>query len=326
MQKIILIVGQSNDPHIDEVSSHLRALGASPVLFDISSDTIELSVSDGVVSGAVNCHGDTRKVDFRDVCCVWNRFKQWCDYTAKTAEERSEVRFAWIEWMDTLSSMEKYVATDRWVNPPEAERSMSRKGVQHVLATKVGLRIPDTVITNDPDSILHLFERHDRLIYKPQRSSNLTDCRTILTTEIDAAKILSSREEVRLAPGIYQELIEKDHELRVTIVGDEVFPVRINSQEHEATEIDWRRSFLGAEAHEIATLDSELSGQLLEFHKRAGLVYGAYDIIIPKSGEPVFLEVNPAGQWLWMEQMLGIPISERLAVRMFETVSSLQAT
>ncbi len=125
-----------------------------------------------------------------------------------------------------------------------------------------------------------------------------------------------------MAPGIYQELIDKDHELRVTIVGNTLFAVRIFSQRHEATKLDWRNVVLGADDHEVVVLDEQLAERLLEFHRRAGLIYGAYDVIIPKVGDPVFLEVNPAGQWMWLENLLEIPISKQLAMLFAESKST----
>jgi glutathione synthase/RimK-type ligase-like ATP-grasp enzyme len=318
MSKTVLIIGQSPDAHIDAVSAHLRSMGATPVLFDISRHSIELSVRNGVVSGYVTCDSDNKKVPFESIHSVWDRFKQWCDHTIGDEAVRSEVRFAWSEWMDTLASLSEYVAPDRWINP-YSQRVVSCKAVQHVLASEIGFRVPDTSVTNDADAVLKLFERHERVIYKPNSGLDLTDGRIVFTTEVDQESIRASVREIQVAPGIFQHLVEKDHELRVTVVGSQLFPVRINSQNSDSTQVDWRRDVLREEMYEVATLDESLSERILEFHRRSKLVYGAYDLIITHGGEAVFLEVNPAGQWMHYEMLFGLPISREMAVRLVES-------
>jgi glutathione synthase/RimK-type ligase-like ATP-grasp enzyme len=314
MQKNVLIVGQSDDPHVDVVMSHLRTMGASPVVFEISKHLIELSVASGVASGYF--FADGKKINFDSIHSVWWRLKQWCDQSENDAAVRSEERFAWQEWTETLQSLPSYVARGRWINNIHDAQLIARKAAQHILASEIGFRVPETAITNDAESVIRLFGRNKRVIYKPNKSPNLSHCRVVFTNEIDPDIVLSSTDEIRIAPGIFQELVEKDYELRVMIVGENIFPVRINSQTREITQIDWRRSQLGPGMYEKATLDTATASRLLEFHKKAKLVYGAYDLIVTKSGEPVFLEVNPGGQWLWMEEALGIPVAKEVAARL----------
>jgi hypothetical protein len=313
-----LIIGQPDDPHVQKVGEHLRGMGIRPVLFDLSTDVVDMSVHRGIASGYVVGGQADERVDFEDIRSVWNRLKQRCDDSDPDPAVRAERRFAWSEWIECLDSMTHYVAPGRWVNSPVQDQLMCRKAIQHTLASQLGFRVPETAITNDADSVLQLFSRHERVIYKPNRSSHLTDGRFIFTTEIDPERVRGSAAEIAAAPGIYQELIEKAYELRVMIVGEAVFPVRIDSQECESTAIDWRRTLLGPEYHHAVEIDADLSRRLLQFHARAKLVYGAYDLIVTKEGEPVFLEVNPAGQWMWMEDALDLPISRAVAVELAE--------
>ena len=44
-----------------------------------------------------------------------------------------------------------------------------------------------------------------------------------------------------------------------------------------------------------------------------GLRYGAVDLMVPVDGPPIFLEVNPAGEWGMLARDLGLPIAESLA-------------
>lgn len=311
--KNVLIIGQEDDPHVASVTAAIKNMGAVPELLDVAFARVSIDLSSRAKSFFSPAGDLSRRVGFEEIHSVWYRLKRRCEHIADTSEQRAEARFEWAEWMSLVESLSFIAAPTRWVNSHSIGRAMASKATQKTIAVKVGLRVPDTAVTNNPDSVLDLFSRHERLIYKSLRSAELSDCRGIFTTEISKSQVLSSARQIRVAPGIFQELIEKDHELRVTVVGEKLFSVRIDSQKIANTQLDWRRSMLGKELHEEVEIPEDLAVKILQFHKCSGLIYGAYDIVVPKIGEPVFLEVNPAGQWMWMEEMLGLPISLEIA-------------
>jgi glutathione synthase/RimK-type ligase-like ATP-grasp enzyme len=96
------------------------------------------------------------------------------------------------------------------------------------------------------------------------------------------------------------------------VVGRDVHCIRIDSQATARTALDWRTDQLGL-AYHVEQLPSAIEDMLLAFHQTLGLVYGAYDFIVTPDEQYVFLEVNPVGQWLWLEEITGIPISDSIA-------------
>jgi glutathione synthase/RimK-type ligase-like ATP-grasp enzyme len=104
-----------------------------------------------------------------------------------------------------------------------------------------------------------------------------------------------------------------------------VFAVKIDSQEKEQTKYDWRKDQLNV-GYKTFDLPIEIKTKLLALHKEFKLVYGAYDFIVDPNGEYYFLEVNPAGQWLWMEEAIGLNISEAVAKRLLEGNNYWQKT
>ena len=122
---------------------------------------------------------------------------------------------------------------------------------------------------------------------------------------------LSLLDTVRLAPVIFQEYIPADFDLRVTVVGTRVFPAAIHSQETDYP-IDFRMS-LGQARTEPATLPAALERRLLSLMERLGLEYGAIDLRRTPDGEYVFLEVNTAGEFLFVEERTGQPIARAVA-------------
>jgi glutathione synthase/RimK-type ligase-like ATP-grasp enzyme len=110
----------------------------------------------------------------------------------------------------------------------------------------------------------------------------------------------------------FQEYIEKKYEIRLTIMGNTYIPVRINSQEREETRVDWRNGDQVL-AYDGVRLPEEFVTKVHRLMHRLGLVYGAIDLIVTPDDDIVFLEVNPTGQYAWLEFDLGLPMAESMA-------------
>ena len=105
---------------------------------------------------------------------------------------------------------------------------------------------------------------------------------------------------IRLAPGIFQEYIPKRVELRVTIIGDDVFTAELHSQMYEETRYDWRHYEVEIPMYEHQ-LPVEIAEQCLALTKAYGLNFSTSDMIVTPDGRYVFLEMNPNGQFLWVQ-------------------------
>jgi hypothetical protein len=190
-----------------------------------------------------------------------------------------------------------------WVNPLEAHRRASQKPRQLHEAVAAGLRIPPTLISNDPDAIRALLRGGEPIIYKPFHPAGWNDgddlafAYTAVVTEDD----LPDDDTLRLTPGIFQPLIPKRHELRVTCIGDQLVTARLLSQDEAATRVDWR-SRGGRVPLVPDTLPAAVEDACWLLLHRLGLVFGCIDLIVTPDGDVVFLEVNEQGQWLWIEE------------------------
>ena len=130
-------------------------------------------------------------------------------------------------------------------------------------------------------------------------------------TRILRQEELALLDHARDAPVIFQEYIEALYDLRVTIVGEEVFSAAIHSQQ-TAYAVDFRMDMENA-AIEAMLLPAEVEDAIRSLVDRLGLVYGAIDMRRTPDDQYVFLEINPAGQWLFVEQKTGQPIAAALA-------------
>lgn len=216
----------------------------------------------------------------------------------------ADCKFADAECRQFRQGLFDLLAPDAfWVNPPAAVERANLKLRQHRLAVEVGLAMPETLYTNDPEQIRGFLRGHGgRIIYKPFRALGWQDVDAYWApyTSVIAEEQLVADELLRATPGIYQPVVPKDHELRITVMGHTFFAVKIRSQETTEGRLDWRRAY-----HELkmepCAVPAELAKRCLALLARLGLVFGCFDFIVTPDGETLFLEVNEAGQFLFIE-------------------------
>lgn len=153
--------------------------------------------------------------------------------------------FAWREWWSVVRSLESYLSHARWMNPLSSTGIVDCKPYQLFLAQEVGLTVPKTTITNNPEAVSKMFDKADngRVVFKTLTRLFIPPDKQVLTREIQRDFTTLSRISITKCPAIYQELVERRSDLRITVVGDKVFPVRIDSQalDEERDRLDWRR-------------------------------------------------------------------------------------
>lgn len=312
-EPLVLIIGQCPDPHIDAVSDALERLGVPVVCLQRHSRLHTLTLRFGP-KGHSQCFSTTgnQDFDFSKVRSVWWRMKPHVPSEFSGGVSTLVERFVVTEWGNALKALPTFLTHAKWVNPLTNHELTSYKPRQLKLAIEVGLSIPETVISNCIEDVAELFLRHASVIYKSLSSFVIPPDHIIYTTKISKEELLKSERSFKAAPGIFQEYVEKKHELRVTVVGEQVFVVSIDSQASSETATDWRRDQLRP-MYEVNELSSQTLQSLRLFHEKAGLVYGAYDFIVTKDGREIFLECNPGGQWLWLERALNLNITSALA-------------
>jgi glutathione synthase/RimK-type ligase-like ATP-grasp enzyme len=303
----VLVIGLESDPHIAAVLDVCRLNGAECLC--LSKDSyLSLEFPIDVRSPLANITSS-----WTNPSAVWWRLKR--GFFARLGEADATNQFIRREWSHALESFEAIFGSAKWVNPRGADRFMGSKPQQLWLAKKCGLKIPETLITNDPQRALEFISEqpNKKAIFKIFSWMDEPTNHVIFANVVDRDIVCEYADNIRRTPGIFQQLIPKAHELRITVVETNIFAVRIDSQTRSDTEIDWRRNQDDVPYSIESKLPDKFVDRLLDFHSESGLVFGAYDIIVTPEGEYLFLEVNPTGQWLWLEQLTGIPISAAVA-------------
>ena len=190
-------------------------------------------------------------------------------------------------------------------NSPAAARRANHKLIQLERAVRQGLQIPETLASNDPETIREFHCKvNGRILYKPftpfsWRSSDRVKEYGAYASIVDDNNPLDA-ESLRSAPGIFQEYVEKAYEVRVLVVDKQMFAVKIESQQADVNKVDWR---VEPRINRYApySLPPKLRKQVESLLSGLGLVTGSLDFIVTPSGEYYFLEINQAGQFLFME-------------------------
>lgn len=303
MNDRILIVSQEVDPHVDSMVVALKKRGVRPVRFHTKDFPMKatLSVEFGSNTGtsvALDCDGG--RLEPGETRSVWFRRPDRCELPASLSKEERPIAVGECE--EALQGLYR-VLGGLWVNPPDANRTAGSKILQTQRAMGLGLRVPDTLVTNDPKRFKEFYDAHGgNVIVKMQRqtfwSADLG--LSIFTSMVDPSK-LEHAALISNSACFFQEYIPKDVELRVTVIGRKAFAIALRSQEVEAGKIDWRKAAVGTVPHEPYTLPADVEAKLLAMTDSFGLNYGAIDLIVTPEGEHVFLEINPNGQFGWME-------------------------
>jgi len=245
---------------------------------------------------------------------IWNRRpgKPFDDIDKKerpSGAVQSFVNDQWYTWLEAI----QLISNITWVNDPKANDATENKIRQLLTASKIGFEIPETVITNDPDHAKFLINKHNNLavtkaLYSPLIEEPEEDF-FIFTNKIREINHVPEK-EIRISPTIFQQALIPKFDYRVTVIGEKVFTVRIERQDGVPLDIDWRMdksdiNFIQCD------LPPEIEKLCLRYVQESSLLFGAIDLVEHKDNF-YFLEINPNGEWGWLQKPHNVPIAEAL--------------
>ncbi len=224
-----------------------------------------------------------------------------------------------------LSCLLVFLENVLWVSEPEATRIANRKPLQLALAKQIGFNVPETCISNDPEKVKAFVARHSgiplimkavgssyvRLTHDPDDKSRKN--KAIYTKIVNIDFLLEHIGQVSNCPFILQEAVIKDSDIRITIVGDRVFASEIVIEKNaNGPNLDWRHHDVKRK-YLMHKLPKDLKHRCIQLVDSLGLKFGCIDMGFSKKDGYSFFEINPQGQWMPSEQLVGHPISLALA-------------
>nr|MCW3104374.1 MvdC family ATP-grasp ribosomal peptide maturase [Bacteroidota bacterium] len=202
------------------------------------------------------------------------------------------------------------------IDPFEVIQKANNKFYQLETAKASGIRIPKTLITNDPEQLKIFYENAGPDIIAKmltQLSTSMQGASYFMYTSMVGPEHMEDADTLKNCPMVFQEHIAKQYELRIIYVDGHFFTGKVNASGSKLGKTDWRKSTPDEVKWEHYTLPEGLRQQLSDFMKKIGLIYGAIDMICSAEGEYVFLEVNPTGEWGMLQRDLGLAVSDAIA-------------
>jgi len=219
------------------------------------------------------------------------------------------------EWSEAIEGFLSHVPRAKWINHPSANVAASNKLEQLSCASKLGMRIPDTLMTQDEFEAKAFFERHNgNVIAKPmsngyiERSSG--EDSLIYTSRVQSQYLQNGRDDLVQCPTLFQECILKLSDVRITLTDGDIHAVELHAADSDGQQrCDIRRNNMADVEYTHTTLPPPISDFVSRLANRYELRFAAIDMAIDVDGNWVFFEVNPNGQWAWLDLTAGTNIA-----------------
>ena len=315
---VLLITHSQDNESISLVKKAIQERGGKVFRFDTDRFPTEISLDIyyGKETERLILTSESEKLDLSEVSAVWyrririgGRIPASIDLQLRQAslgESRATI-------LGAIASLQGF-----HLDPMANIERAKHKQLQLQVARKLGLAIPRTLTTNNREAVVAFVQECEgKAIAKMLSSFAIYDEKgreTVVFTNPVKTEDLEELEGLRFCPMTFQEQIPKVLELRATIVGKQVFTAAIDSQQLPKARYDWRRQGIALlDKWKPYQLPQEIEKNLLALMDYFGLNYGAIDLILTSDDRHIFLEINPVGEFFWLERSPGLPISQAIA-------------
>lgn len=312
----VLVLAADLDPTVDAVVAELNRRDVPVLRCDLAwfpqHLALDARLDDGARRWAGGLHTEHRHVELEGLRSAWYRGPTGFRLpTGLTGPERHHA--LWEAKLGLGGVLAELPVL--WVNHPGAEADAAYKPVQLPTATRSGLTVPPTLITNQLDAVRAFAADHDGdIVVKPLSFGIITEDgvdRPIWTHRLTGDD-LADLSGVDTTAHLFQRYVgDKQFEARVTVVGGRLFAAAIHAGS-AAARIDWRSDYAALDIKPV-DVPAQVESGIREFMTRMELVFGAFDFVVDTSGAWWFLECNSAGQFGWIEDATGLPITAALA-------------
>ncbi len=314
---VLLLTRSDDNECVERVERAIAERGGASWRLDSDRfpTRIRLATSRGPGGDGATLRDGDRTLDLDEVTAVWHRRTNVAaDLPASLSPELRDAarRESFTTLLGTLNGLDAFL-----LDPQERARRARDKLLQLRVAREAGLEVPRTLATNDPDAVRAFAATCDAgMVAKMMTSFAVHEDgeERVVFTNVVGPDDLAHLGGLAYGPMTFQERVPKRLELRATIVGERVFTASIDSQRLPRAQVDWRREGQELLRHwQPYALPADVERALGALMDQLGLNYGAADFVVTPGGRHVFLEVNPVGEFFWLELHPGLPLSEAIA-------------
>jgi hypothetical protein len=297
-----LILTSIEDSTADYLCGRLDRVGMEYLRLDTDSDISQVRVS---YSKSVPLL-QIRDLQFRpaDFANIWYRRPK--PIRVKIDADEAEGRQILCEWREAIEGFLAHLPVSSWVNHPSNNALASHKLEQLSRARRFDLHVPATILTQDEVALLDFWaECKERIIVKPLASGYIeradpqddSQIYTNVVTQSDMGDLAA----LAACPTLFQQQIEKDFDVRITLVGATLTAVAMRAKDQGQQRVDIRRNNMADVAYSRVELPQGITKCLLAYLESYSLKFAAVDMVVDLEGNWWFLEVNPNGQWAWLD-------------------------
>ncbi|MEU1551334.1 ATP-grasp ribosomal peptide maturase [Streptomyces scabiei] len=302
----VLVVTSLHDPTADVVIRELHDRDIPVVRLDSGDFPASLSMEAEITPHGIQGRllTPSRTADLANIRALF--YRRPTGFAFLHLDEQ-DARFAITQARYGLGGVLASLPGCLYVNHPHRIGDAEFKPSGLAAAVEAGFLVPPTLVTSSPEATRAFIARHGSVIYKPLHNpvyrvdgvSNVVKVAEVSAADVD--------DGVAGTAHLFQRRIPKTADVRVTVIGDQVFCVRIDSDL-----LDWRTDY-DRLAYSPAEPPHGIVSALRRYLDHFGLVFGAFDFCVAEDGQWWFLECNPSGQWYWLEAETGLPMCAALA-------------
>lgn len=293
----ILILGNESDVHAAHLKDALIQAGAVVDYFNtyLFPTQLQISWEPNNHIGYLNLSPE-RRLTFQEIKSVF-----WRNFTGVGTPPLEDFYQQTIAFNDSMSALRSLMQAcpARWINSWQAYQFHKEKPLQLRQVKLLGIKIPQTLITNDPEQVIKFAQSYLKVISKPVYGG--AHARVLTESHLEPKRL---RLALSLSPVTLQEYIPGTN-IRTYVLSNSVYAAEIRSNS-----IDFRED-LEAELIPLQ-LPKAIQQQCFDIAKILHLDWTAIDWRKTPTGEYVFLEANPSPMFIHFERQTGFPITKEL--------------
>lgn len=309
---MLLIVTNGMDATTDYLLPKLKEASIPFVRFDTNTALERISFS--YTPGNPLLRIDSKLYGPDDFSNVWYRRPE--RLLSSQIPDSPEGKCVLDEWSECLEGFFAHIPRIRWMNFPAANALASRKLEQLSKAQQFGLTIPDTIVTQDSEALRAFFSKHKgEVIVKPLGRASVerpdSEMDSIIFTNMVRESDLENLDDLAQCPTLFQSSVRKLSDVRITMVDGDFHSYELTAKDSDGKQrCDIRRNNMADVDYRELFLPQDVTDSLIRLVNHYGLRFAAIDMAVADDGQWYFFEVNPNGQWAWLDLCAGATIYE----------------
>lgn len=307
----VLIYSTREDIHASAVQWGLNKLSTDCVFWSSGEFPRDQKISINVSGADTKCvvKADGRDIDFTSLSAFW--YRRGAPPQLNPAIDERDRDYAAQQSKQHIEALLSVACPQAlWVNPPHVAVYEVNKPYQLQMARKLGLAIPGTLCSNDPDEVRSFCQEYGGILaFKSYKmgtwiEGGRTGSVFVGYTSVLGLGELSNDATILASPGVFQQLISRNYEIRTTFIGSSAFSVSIAPPRNRSGDVDWRSCPVDKLVVKSYLLPKIVENKLRKLKDKMGMVICTFDLIVDYEGEYVFIEANQMGQFLWKEELV----------------------